>query len=85
MGVKMKKKQFYIDVGKAVRLGVIGRVKVTINGKEVTNVIAAMNGKNGFVEHCDPLPLINYRKGELITHKKRGNVKITIIAAGECA
>ncbi len=81
----MKKKQFYIDVGKAARLGIIGRVKVTLNGKEVTKVISAMHGKNGFVEHCDPVPLVNHRKGELITHKKRGNVKITIIAAGEYA
>jgi hypothetical protein len=65
----------YINVKKAIRLGLIGRVKVYLNGKLVNKCIAAKTGRNGFVEAYTTPVKINVLK--LQTIKKRGNVKIT--------
>ncbi|CAH9016482.1 conserved hypothetical protein [Vibrio phage 137E35-1] len=80
----MKKKQFYIDVDKASRLGLIPYVRVSLNGKRIHKVIAAKHGVNGFVEYYDNDPKINFAKYELITHKARGNVKISIHKPNTC-
>lgn len=74
----MRNHEFYIDVGKATRRGIIGRVNVSLNGRRVKNVIAAKSGVNGFIEY-QPEPL--RRKGdEFLTVKKRGLVKVSINA-----
>ncbi len=78
----MKKKQFYIDVKKAERLHLLGCIKVSINGKRIHRAIAAKHGVNGFVKYEDNDPKINFTKNEIITHKARGNVKITINKPG---
>ncbi|AUR90897.1 hypothetical protein NVP1151O_56 [Vibrio phage 1.151.O._10N.222.46.B1] len=80
----MKKKQFYIDLDKASRLGLIPYVKVSLNGKRIHKVIAAKHGVNGFVKYQDNDPKINFAKCELITHKARGNVKISIHKPNTC-
>lgn len=69
---------FYIDVDKAERLGIIERVKVSLNGRKIKRVIAAKSGRNGFVEYL-VYPLRVDRTGEEAQSVKlRGNVKITI-------
>lgn len=64
----------YINVEKAERLGILGKIKVRINGKILSKVISAKSGKNGFVEIvCG----INKTKNEFVNKKFRGNVKIS--------
>ncbi len=65
----------YIDVKKATRFGLIGRVKVYLNGKLVNECTAAKHGKNGFAESW--ITPIKFKGEELLRVKKRGNVKIT--------
>lgn len=73
----MKKKEFYIDVDKAVRLGIIGRLSVTLNGKRIGKILAAKSGKNGLVEYYEQDPKII--DGDRLESKKlRGVVKISI-------
>lgn len=73
----MKKKEFYIDVDKAIRLGIISRLSVTLNGKRIGKVLAAKSGKNGFVEYQEQDPKIIF--GDRLESKKlRGLVKISI-------
>lgn len=77
----MKNHKFYIDVDKANRLGIIGCVNVSLNGRRLKYVIAAKSGLNGFVECIrTPFPV---RDGEVLTVKKRGLVKISI-NKGDC-
>jgi hypothetical protein len=65
----------YINCEKATRLGLIGRVKVYLNGRRVNECISAKPGRNGFAEaYITPLKVKN---NEIPTVKKRGNVKIS--------
>lgn len=70
--------EFYIDVDKAQRLGIISKVKVKLNGAIVGRVARAKSGNNGFVEFLKyPLELSG-STDELVTIKRRGLVKISI-------
>ena len=65
----------FIDTDKAINHGVIGKVKVTINGDYIPHVVAAKHGKNGFVEFLKyPVKIVN---DEVVYRKRRGNVKIS--------
>lgn len=67
---------FYIDVEKADTLGILGRIRVKLNGEKTRRVLAAKSGRNGFVLIAkDPLELVD---GSPKTKKFRGNVKISI-------
>lgn len=67
---------FYIDVEKANALGIIGHVRVKLNGIKIGKVIAAKSGKNGFVLfYAYPFEFVNDNPK---TKKFRGNVKISI-------
>ena len=66
----------FIDADKAMNRGIIGKIKVTINGDLIPHAIAAKHGKNGFVEFLKyPIKIIN---DEIVYSKRRGNVKISL-------
>lgn len=65
----------YIDVGKAHKLGLIGKVKVRLNGICVDKCIAAKSGKNGFVEYLTNK--LSAERDGFLSVKKRGNVKVS--------
>lgn len=70
---------FYIDADKATRRDLIGRIKVTLNGRPLKLVVAAKSGRNGFVEFfVRPLTI---RGDAFVTKKLRGNVKVTLSPA----
>ena len=70
----------YIDVDKAKRCGVIAKVRIYLNGREVKRCVAAKHGRNGFVEYY-PEPL-RVKGDEVVSAKKRGNVKIAFNLRG---
>lgn len=70
----------YIGVEKAERRGVIGKVRIYLNGREVKRCIAAKHGRNVFVEY-HPQPL-RVKGDEVVSVNKRGNVKVTFNLRG---
>lgn len=70
---------FYIDVEKAERLNLLGKLKVYINGNRISKAVAAKSGKSGFVEFYETPIMIDKRKAdEVLRRKLRGNVKVSI-------
>lgn len=67
---------FYIDVEKALRLGLNKRITVWLNGKKINKCVAAKSGKNGFVDFIGQH--IKVKGDSVATTKKRGLVKISI-------
>lgn len=67
---------FYIDFDKAEKLGLLGKIRVTLNGKLVHRCESAKHGANGFVEYN--LGRLNRSKTDLVRRKQRGDVKISI-------
>ncbi len=65
----------YIDVDKAIELGVIGRTEITCNGEVVKKVIEASVSGGYVVYYDDPL---TFCSGEIDKLVKHGDVEIAI-------
>lgn len=64
-----------ITVDKALEMGIIGKVRVTLNGKTVKHCIFA-DDKKGVVEYS--LGRLNKYGDRIITMRRRGKVRIII-------
>ena len=65
----------YIDTNIAEKTNLFGKVKVRLNGKLVSNAVAAKHGKHGFVEFVKKP--IKIKNGVFVTEKSRGVVKVS--------
>lgn len=65
----------YIDVDKAIELGVIGKTEITCNGEVVKKVIEASVSGGYVVYYDDPLSFVG---GEVERLVKYGEVEIAI-------